>query len=557
MVNQTKLSNEASPLLDTAISRLRPEVFSHPIWIRFGCRDGSIPPDTKKALLIEAENLRRDNPRDACQVLLISAVHQHYSGQSDEALSTIREVERIAERRGLDEVLPWALWGACAICVQKQRFEQAAVHLTSLMHRLSDQDNWILADFVDVVKQILLQQQTNTGNKTQIECSEKHSTGNILAYTFHWLNRWGLSAQTQKSEPCNADQQEQPGHRSAPRSSFKDWHSLRLLFRGELKLNWLDDNRQHVKKRSAFWGHILSFLHLEAASQGQEYEPGTGDRAEAEVMAHEDKDIAPTIIPETRISEDIPLSISAQMLGDFNLTIQETTLDLPSSRSLSLLKYLLLNHKQKTPREMLLEIFWPDTAMERGRNNLNVAMNSIRTAFRTITDRPVVLYKDNAYGIAPEIKLWVDVEEFEGLVDSGNRLEARNRMSSAISDYEAAISLYQGDFLEQNPYENWTVLPRERLRSAYLVTLDRLSQIYYRREQYAMCITLSQLILNRDRCREDAHSMLMRCYNLQGQDYLALRQYQACADALRLELDVSPSPETTELFEQIRQHNRV
>jgi DNA-binding SARP family transcriptional activator len=72
-----------------------------------------------------------------------------------------------------------------------------------------------------------------------------------------------------------------------------------------------------------------------------------------------------------------------------------------------------------------------------------------------------------------------------------------------------------------------------------------------------MCITLSQLILNQDRCREDAHSMLMRCYNLQGQDYLALRQYQACAEALRLELDVTPAPETTKLYEQIRQHKRV
>ena len=149
------------------------------------------------------------------------------------------------------------------------------------------------------------------------------------------------------------------------------------------------------------------------------------------------------------------------------------------------------------------------------------------------------------------------MEEFERLIDSGRRLEARDKLSSSISDYEAAVSLYRGDFLEENPYENWTVLPRERLRLAYMATLDRLSQIYFNQKRYAMCITLSQRILARDRCREDAHSTLMRCYSRQGQDHLALRQYQACVEALRIELDVTPAPETTKLYEQIRHHKHV
>jgi DNA-binding SARP family transcriptional activator len=49
----------------------------------------------------------------------------------------------------------------------------------------------------------------------------------------------------------------------------------------------------------------------------------------------------------------------------------------------------------------------------------------------------------------------------------------------------------------------------------------------------------------------------MRCYSRQGQQHLALRQYQICVEALRLELDVAPAPATTQLVEQIRQHKRV
>jgi DNA-binding SARP family transcriptional activator len=49
----------------------------------------------------------------------------------------------------------------------------------------------------------------------------------------------------------------------------------------------------------------------------------------------------------------------------------------------------------------------------------------------------------------------------------------------------------------------------------------------------------------------------MRCYSRQGQPHLALRQYQACADALRRELLVDPEPATAELARQLRGHQPI
>lgn len=558
-MTQTMLLKEESPLFDTAISKLRPGVFSHPVWIKFGNREEPIPAKTVGALLEEAEKIKQYSPGDACQVLLICAVFQNYSGEAENALKTIQEILRIAQKNGLDREILWALWGACAICIQHKSFDKAVTYLTSLKHSLNDQNDWMLAGFIDVVKQIL-RQNANTNNILQLEYHQNQSMGNVLAYTFHWLNHWGFSAQSGRQDSFTSENPNQ----ALPASTFKGLRSLRLLLRGELKINWLEEAPRQAMKRSSFWGYILSLFHVDIKSLEQVNMPeiiSSTNIPDETVVAHPPEEVMPVIvqerIPSQEVAREIPLSISVQMLGNFNLTIQETQLNLPSSRSLSLFKYLLLNHRQNTPREVLLDIFWPDLSMERGRNNLNVAMNGIRTSLRTITDTPVILYKDNAYGIAPETQFWVDVEEFERLVDSGRRLESRNRLSSAISEYEAAVSLYQGDLLEESPYENWTVLPRERLRLAYLTTLDRLSHIYYNQERYAMCITFSQLILARDRCREDAHAMLMRCYSRQGQDHLALRQYQACVEALRLELDVTPAPETAKLYEQIRQHKYV
>jgi DNA-binding SARP family transcriptional activator len=49
----------------------------------------------------------------------------------------------------------------------------------------------------------------------------------------------------------------------------------------------------------------------------------------------------------------------------------------------------------------------------------------------------------------------------------------------------------------------------------------------------------------------------MRCHARQGQQNLALRQYQICAEALRSELDVEPSPATAELYGRIRRREAV
>ena len=85
-------------------------------------------------------------------------------------------------------------------------------------------------------------------------------------------------------------------------------------------------------------------------------------------------------------------------------------------------------------------------------------------------------------------------------------------------------------------------MTREHLLLTYLDVLDRLSGLYLDQHQYGACVALCRLLVERDRCREDAHRRLMRCLTRQGQSHLALRQYQACADALDQDLGRRPRP---------------
>src|SRR6266516_1223244 len=172
-------------------------------------------------------------------------------------------------------------------------------------------------------------------------------------------------------------------------------------------------------------------------------------------------------------------------------------------------------------------------------------------------DVPVVIFQDGAYRLNPDISIWLDVEDFEQHVRVGQQFEAAGQLAAAAPEYEVAIGLYQCDFMADDPYDECPVMTRERLRIAYLDTLDRLSQIYFSQGQYGSCVSLCQQMLTQDNCREDAPCRLMRCYSRQSQHHLALRQYQLCVKTLRDELDVEPSPTTTQLYERLRRRERV
>lgn len=255
-------------------------------------------------------------------------------------------------------------------------------------------------------------------------------------------------------------------------------------------------------------------------------------------------------------------TLNAYLLGKFRVTLDDMVLSSwPSGRSRSAFAFLLAQRGEPVQRDLLMETFWPESSPESARNNLNVAIYSLRHTLKNALDFPLILLEENAYRINPEVHVWVDVEDFEVRVHAARQMEVAALTPvdtrSSINEYEAAVSLYHGDFLSDAPYEDWTALERERLRVLYLDTLDHLSLVYFNNGQYAESINLCQRMLSHDASREDAHCRLMRCFTRQGQLHLALRQYQACVEALRSEMDVSPAPSTVQLYEQIRRREMV
>jgi DNA-binding SARP family transcriptional activator len=251
--------------------------------------------------------------------------------------------------------------------------------------------------------------------------------------------------------------------------------------------------------------------------------------------------------------------ITAHLLGELRVAFQARPVEIWSSgRGRAVLEYLLLNRHSKVRRDRLMSVFWPDVSPGAARNSLNVAIYGLRQSLRAaVGDTAVVIHQDRAYFIEPTLDIWVDVEVFEEQLKAAHQHLASAELVKAEAAFEAATWLYQGEFLADDPYEEWAMVAREHLRLCYLDALDRLGALRLDSGDYVGCVAVCLKLLAYDSCREDAHCRLMRCYSRQGQVQLAVRQYHSCAAALRTELDVAPAPATTELFYRLRRREAI
>ncbi|NLX08204.1 MAG: hypothetical protein GXY36_00965 [Chloroflexi bacterium] len=199
-----------------------------------------------------------------------------------------------------------------------------------------------------------------------------------------------------------------------------------------------------------------------------------------------------------------------------------------------------------------MELFWPEAEPDAARNNLNVVIYGLRQTLREAdASFSHILFQDDCYLFNPQLALWLDVEAFNLRVQTAQKLEQQGDRKQASQEYAAAEMLYQGEFLEEDRYDEWLNPQRQVLQAAYLSLLEHLSQYYLDQHETSVAIATCRKMLGVDPSHEGAHRTLMQCYSAQGQQQLALRQYHLCTEALKRELDVSPSATTTDLDQRI------
>jgi DNA-binding SARP family transcriptional activator len=530
-MKQTMVSKIASPLLDYAISKLTPEIFSHPVWVRFGNQKSGDTSRITEILSSVAQQLQEDSPSDACQLMLACSVFQNHANRSKDALETIQNVIALAKRTSLTRELLWANWGVSAVCIQQGNYQQAAVHLDDLVATLSGENEWVLADFVDVIKQSLSSAtQDNRGNHP--DSFHDQPLDDILTLTFDWMQHWGFSSPETPLDPIPAYLPE-PTARLTTRSPssgqrWRDWwHNFKLAIRNGLNL--------HQTKKS-FSIHPAVFEKKRDSS-------GT-IRPQAVVDAElqpDEKDL--------RSSTQIMIYCLGplRVLNDKNFVT-----NWPSRKAQLVFKYLLLHRHTQVHKETIMEAFWPEADVESARRNLHQAIYSLRLTLKGIDDGlDIIEFEQDGYRINPAIDVWIDYIVFEQHYTTAQHKEQVGFTDQALVEYALAEEMYIDHLFSEDLYEDWIRSQREYLWQLYLSAATRLAGYHIRKKDFSAAISIGQRILQKDSCEETAHQILMQCFHSQGQRQLAIRQYEMCRQALKDELDVEPSNRTKQLFLEI------
>jgi DNA-binding SARP family transcriptional activator len=140
-----------------------------------------------------------------------------------------------------------------------------------------------------------------------------------------------------------------------------------------------------------------------------------------------------------------------------------------------LLKYLVARRGVFVHADEIAEAMRPGSASGAG-GNIRYFIHQLRDALqpdRAPRGDAFIVSAQRGYALDPDL-VWIDVDAFEHDVGAGLLAMAAGDSERAVPLFETAIERYKGDFLADEPYAQWALTERDRLRA---LASDALAQL--------------------------------------------------------------------------------
>lgn len=244
--------------------------------------------------------------------------------------------------------------------------------------------------------------------------------------------------------------------------------------------------------------------------------------------------------------------IRIQTLGQFNLWRDNEKVDSKQwgrDKTVQLLQYLISNrHRHALHKESIMEHLWE----EGDDRDFKVALHGVNKVLEpnrpSRTEPSFVIRQGVSYQLDLD-KIWIDVEALEQYIIIGNEAYAEDLLTSKEA-YKSAIALYQGVYLPNRIFEDWSSEEREKIQILILGAYVILAEILLN-ENPLESIRLAQCAIAIDKTWEDAYRLQMQAYLIKGNRPQAIKAYQKCADVLDEEYGIDPLPATKKVLQEI------
>jgi predicted ATPase/DNA-binding SARP family transcriptional activator len=241
--------------------------------------------------------------------------------------------------------------------------------------------------------------------------------------------------------------------------------------------------------------------------------------------------------------------VQIRLLGGFGLLVDGKTVQTESWRlrkARDVVKLLALAPGHRRHRDEVVEALWPERDIDSGLNNLHQALHIARRGLAGPegSGRQRLRCRDEWVALCPDQAIRVDVEEFEAAAAAADG-------SADPVGLDAALTLYQGDLLPEDRYEDWVLTRREELRALRRRLITRLAALREESGHPHAAADLLRLLVADDPADEVAQRALMRAYALGGDRAAALRQHQVLTSVLQDALAVPPDAETERVHQEV------
>lgn len=250
--------------------------------------------------------------------------------------------------------------------------------------------------------------------------------------------------------------------------------------------------------------------------------------------------------------------LKVRLFGEFRVWRGEVSIgpkQWSGQKPRSLLKLLLTRPGRTFSREEIMDALWPGASPENAERSLRASVSLLRRVLEPDLERGpdsrYILSRRPGYlfdgGADCEVDAWV----FEDHCKKAEAAWEEGNPGEAVEECRIALELVSGEFLAENPYEDWAMEAREGWRESQLSVLSLLSECLAREGQYTEAIEICEDALTLDKYSQELHRRLMLYHYCSGEQGLALQVYRSYTRTLKEQLNAVPSPELTRTKEQM------
>ncbi|WP_298847229.1 BTAD domain-containing putative transcriptional regulator [Clostridium sp.] len=222
----------------------------------------------------------------------------------------------------------------------------------------------------------------------------------------------------------------------------------------------------------------------------------------------------------------------------------------------NLFKYIFTYRNKRIIQENFFDVLWNDNECD----NPGKALQNLIYRLRMLLDykeenkegQSIINYSQGCYSWNKECNYWTDVDEFENLYNNGKTSENNKDFDNAIEIYQRGLSLYKGDYLSDDPYNEWVTPLRNYYHRIYIDIICRLTKLLRDDGRIKDVLKVCEEALMIQQFEEKLYVIYIEALIETGNMKQAQNEYKSITSRLYNDMGVKPSTALRNLYHRIK-----